>query len=275
MPLNLQTNSPLEGQLQAFENYYSEMQKWKFFLTFALTVLVRVSAKKLYPSVLRAFNTALKNDVGLSLWLIETLSHPEMIAEYIILCPISSSRYFVVSLLRAAFTCIYKHEEISILKYILNPKLLKNEIEENGNVDILETFWKINYETYYMGDYILPYAIVLLNNLIALLPLALSKQKSINQYLYLLYCLCKTHPQIKKYFLQNNLVGILLEVLLDAHGEFIDQKKELIILTKNPSIGFQKKAEQKDAKIEQKIEIISNPCKQYKFHLCLLSKVNI
>jgi len=61
---------------------------------------------------------ALIRNVALSVWLCETFSHPEIIKEFFIDCPIPDMGRFVAGLLNTAMQTVFKHEEESVYDYI-------------------------------------------------------------------------------------------------------------------------------------------------------------
>lgn len=61
---------------------------------------------------------ALAKNVALSVWLCETFSHPEIIKEFFIDCPIPDMGRFICGLLNTAMETVYKHEEESIYDYM-------------------------------------------------------------------------------------------------------------------------------------------------------------
>jgi hypothetical protein len=61
---------------------------------------------------------ALKKNVALSVWLLETFSNQDLIKEFLIDCPIPDMKRFVGGLLKTAMNTVYKHEEQALREYI-------------------------------------------------------------------------------------------------------------------------------------------------------------
>jgi hypothetical protein len=66
---------------------------------------------------MRVIRQALKKNVGLSIWLLETFTNQDLIKEFLIDCPIPDMKRFVAGLLRTAMVKVYKHEEQVLAAY--------------------------------------------------------------------------------------------------------------------------------------------------------------
>ena len=59
-------------------------------------------------------------NVGLSMWLIETISNQEYMREFIIDCPLIELSGFINSLLEVAMLTVFENEKEAISEYIKN-----------------------------------------------------------------------------------------------------------------------------------------------------------
>lgn len=89
---DLQASEPNNGQFEAF----------KFVITFFLTVGLRSKERSVLPEYVALIRDALKKNIGLSLWLLETFSSQAFIKEFLIDCPIHDMARFVQGLLKTA-----------------------------------------------------------------------------------------------------------------------------------------------------------------------------
>ena len=58
------------------------------------------------------FREALKKNVSLSVWLLESFVNQNLIKEFLIVCPIPDMKRFVAGLLKTAMQTVYKFEEL-------------------------------------------------------------------------------------------------------------------------------------------------------------------
>ena len=63
---------------------------------------------------------ALKKNVALSVWLLESFNNQDIIKEFLIDCPITDMKRFVSGLLKTAMQTVYKFEEQSIEAYTIS-----------------------------------------------------------------------------------------------------------------------------------------------------------
>ena len=288
--LNLQRNlfPDSENPEQTLTPYEVALQQWKFFFTYALTSLLRVTLKSVYPETLRKLRNAAKADVGLSLWLLETFSHPLILGEFLVSCPVSGARFFVASILGAAFGTVFEYEAGRVKKYVENPKLLTTKLLKKGELKPINLLEDSSTDTsksaplreaYYLPTTKpgVPHTLLFVNNLLALFPKSLATKQSIPQYTFLLSSLTRNRPEIVKFLLLNGITGLLLEILTELPGEHVAQLGNLkfILLAREPSLGFQRPvANDKDNQHKQIIQVTYARPKHFRFFLELLSTVS-
>ena len=290
--LNLQDSALIPERKEAAPNdivaYQEALQKWKFLFTYALTSLLRVTLKSAYPTILCHLRKAVQSDFGISLWLLETFSHPRLLYEFLVTCPVSESRFFVASLLSAAFGKVFSRERKRVAKYSSskNQQKLYEKLSKKGELKPLDLLLSDDTpgnkepprEAYFLPCLHsgIPYALIFANNLLALLPKALANRQSISQYAFLLSSLARNRPEMIAYFLLNDVAGLLLEVLSELHGERVVQanKQKFILVSRAPSLGFQHTiAPDKDR--QQRIQVTYIRPKQFRFVLELMATVNL
>lgn len=90
---------------------------FKFLTTFFLTTVIRAKERKAVPHFMKIIREALKKNIQLSLWFVETFCSQDIIRELLIDCPIPDMKRFVAGLLGTAMKVIYPHESKAILEY--------------------------------------------------------------------------------------------------------------------------------------------------------------
>ena len=90
---------------------------FKFLTTFFLTTVIRAKERKTVPHFINLIKNALKKNVTLSVWLLETFANQGLIKEFLIDCPIPDMKRFVAGLLKTAMQTVYKYEEVPLLEY--------------------------------------------------------------------------------------------------------------------------------------------------------------
>ncbi len=270
----------------------SAMQRWKFFFTYTLTSLLRVTMKSAYPETLRQLRMAAQADVGLSLWLLDSFSQPQILNEFMVACPVAASRFVMASLLSAAFDTVFRHERQRVKMYSGNLKLVATKLLKKGELKSLEftddsptvgtnekDHSSAKRETYYLppDKCGLPRTIVLVNNLLALLPrvLVASNGQSVMQYCFLLSGIARGRPEIIKYLLLSGLAGVLLETLLEAPGEHLAQMQKLrfIAVGQESSLGLQRNVPMDAARRKDMAPAAAARPKHFCFFVELLSMV--
>jgi hypothetical protein len=56
----------------------------------------------------------LQKNVACSIWLVEAMSHQDMIKEFFVECPINDMSRFMAGLIKTAMDCLYIHEKEKI-----------------------------------------------------------------------------------------------------------------------------------------------------------------
>jgi hypothetical protein len=99
--------------LQSFgsQNQMDQFEAFKFVITFFLTVGLRSKDRSVLPEYVALIRDALKKNIGLSLWLIETFSNQDFIKEFLIDCPIHDMARFTQGLLKTAMKQVYFREK--------------------------------------------------------------------------------------------------------------------------------------------------------------------
>ncbi len=269
------------GEGTALTEYEESLQKWRFLFTYAFTSLLRVTMKSAYPAVLRHLRHAAKADIGISLWLLESFSHPRILSEFLIVCPVPETRFFVASLLSGAFAAVFAHERRRMRKYVDDPKRLQEKLAKKAavkSIDLAEdaAAKEATREAYFLTATKcgLPITIIFANNLLALFPRALASRQSIAQYGFLMASITKGRGEMISYMLQNGVTGLLLEVLTELHGDHVVQtnKQRLVVLDREPSLGFQR-AVANDKDRQRTVQVAYIRPKQFRFLLDLLATV--
>jgi hypothetical protein len=103
---------------------------FRFFTTFFLTTVIRAKERgRTVPFFMQIIKQALRSNVALSIWLLESFSVQGVIREFLIDSPITDMKRFVSGLLRAAMQTVYKFEEESFKMY--------NTSLESGIIDFV------------------------------------------------------------------------------------------------------------------------------------------
>ena len=99
-----------ESDLQVKSGTQFEM--FKFLTTFFFTTVIRAKERKSIPQLMVIIREALKKNVSLSVWLLESFVNQNLIKEFLIDCPIPDMKRFVAGLLKTAMQTVYKFEEL-------------------------------------------------------------------------------------------------------------------------------------------------------------------
>ncbi len=92
---------------------------FKFLTTFFLTTVIRSKERgRSVPFFMPIIKQALRKNVALSVWLLESFSIQDVIREFLIDSPITDMKRFVAGLLKTAMQTVYKFEEESLTKYV-------------------------------------------------------------------------------------------------------------------------------------------------------------
>lgn len=92
---------------------------FKFLTTFFLTTVIRAKERgRSVPFFMQIIKQALRKNVALSVWLLESFSIQDVIREFLIDSPITDMKRFVAGLLKTAMQTVYKFEEESLNKYV-------------------------------------------------------------------------------------------------------------------------------------------------------------
>ena len=107
-----------------------QFEMFKFLTTFFLTTVIRAKERgRTVPYFMQIIREALKKNVSLSLWLLESFNNQDIIKEFLIDCPVTDMKRFVAGLLKTAMQTVYKFEEESLREY--------NASIESGQVDFI------------------------------------------------------------------------------------------------------------------------------------------
>ena len=234
---------------EALAAYSPVMESWKFFIQFALTVLLRVKEESSVPlyQVLKSLKNALSKDVGLSMWLVETFTSETVLEEFFLYCPSSSARFFVVSILLTACKVLYLAKEKEKMRKLFEvPELFQKSLSlgyylKRGQ---LVNVGPGNKQIRLFARNHVPLVIILLNNVMRLIPI-LSRTCNVrfrDLCLFLTFA-ARIGPEIKKFLLNGGMVGFALEKLLGQTGPFtVALASSQLITSEKPelSLGTQK-----------------------------------
>jgi len=93
----------------------SQFEMFKFLTTFFLTTVIRAKERgKTVPHFMLIIREALKKNISLSIWLLESFNNQDLIKEFLIDSPITDMKRFVAGLLKTAMQTVYKYEELAI-----------------------------------------------------------------------------------------------------------------------------------------------------------------
>ena len=79
-----------------------QFEAFKFVIAFFFTVALRSKDRLVLPDYVALIRNALKSNIGLCLWLVETFSNQDFIKEFLIDCPIHDMARFTQGLLKTA-----------------------------------------------------------------------------------------------------------------------------------------------------------------------------
>lgn len=91
-----------------------QFEAFKFVITFFLTISLRAKDRSALPDYVALIRDALKSNIGLCLWFLETFSSQDYIKEFFICCPIHDMARFTQGLLKTAMQQVYVHERDQI-----------------------------------------------------------------------------------------------------------------------------------------------------------------
>jgi len=243
--LNLQ-RVPFSSELTEHKEYLEQLEKLQFFTIYLLTVVLRITLKSKYFELLKELRRAAQNDIGFSIWLLETFIHPYILKEFFVNCPNSKSRFVVASLLHAAFINVYQYEEERIEKYAKKYLTFSAKLQSKATTKPFEFPDEENALTEALflecPKKGLPYCLIFIYNLFALMPRVLDNMNTAPQYFFLLSVLCKERPTLVSFLLELGIFGCLIEILKESIGEFVFNitKQKFIMLNKELSLDFQK-----------------------------------
>jgi len=208
------------------------LDKLQFFAIYFFTIMLRVTLRTEYYSLLEILTTTASKHLPFSVWLLESFTHPDIIQEFLIGCPIPKARFTVASLLDAAFTTVFNYEHKRITKYINNPKLFNEKLNKKGELKGEE----------YRLDKGLPYSLLFIHNLVVKVSKVLENRRSMFEYFFLLSSICRKQPILIQFLLEYGMLGVVFEILLENSGPSIEAIKAYkpIIINKELSLGFQK-----------------------------------
>ena len=110
--------SSKDFDLQATTNL-DEFEALKFVITFFLTIGMRSKDRSVLPDYVTLIRNALKKNIGLCLWLVETFSSQDFIKEFFVDCPIHDMSRFTQGLLKTAMQLVYVFEANQIKQFMV------------------------------------------------------------------------------------------------------------------------------------------------------------
>jgi hypothetical protein len=108
----------LQQQLTVGSESLDQFEAFKFVIAFFFTVALRSKDRTVLPDYVALIRSALKSNIGLCLWLVETFSNQDFIKEFLIDCPIHDMARFTQGLLKTAMVQVYEQEKEQIAEYI-------------------------------------------------------------------------------------------------------------------------------------------------------------
>ena len=212
------------------DSYMQIFSAWRFLFKFIFTALLRIKStdkeslyKKMLP-ILTKCQILLSKDVGLCIWLIQSLSNPLILKEIYLDCPLPFPKFFISSLLITASWMIDKHQKKKMIKWI-------NKKEE----DILNKYIAAKAEQKldkrqtweFPPDQVKnPLIFILINNLVVdtlVMASVQADKKSMYAITYLLSWLGRLGPHIKKFLLTLPTLSILMDIIIQ--NQVSSQKK--------------------------------------------------
>jgi hypothetical protein len=254
------------------------LEHLQFFTIYTLTIMLRVTLRSEYNSFLEVLTNAADNHLEFSVWLLECFAYPEIIQEFFVSCPIPKARFFVASLLTAAFNTVYIVEEKRIEKYIKDPKLFHDKLNTKAELKVIREESK---EEVYFLNYPkkgLPYCLLFLHNILVKMGRVLENRRLLFEYFFLLSSICRRHTILISFLFRYEMLGVLLEVLLETSGESIKHIKTYkpIIINKELNLGFQKTDTETNGDPDKRLFASSmTRDKHYHFVVELLSLVTL
>lgn len=76
-----------------------------------MTTVIRAKERRIVPSYMQIIKEALRKNVSLAVWLLESFSNQDLIREFLIDCPIPDMKRFVAGLLKTAMNTVYRYEQ--------------------------------------------------------------------------------------------------------------------------------------------------------------------
>lgn len=274
--------------LQVFSNsapkelsgYTETFETWKFLIIFVCCSLLRVKKEPNFPleDVLKNIEISLEKSVALSIWLVETLSHPEILDEFFVTCPLSFPRFFIASILLVACKCLLIGEKKRIFKLVCDPDAFHRYILKRGGVETTN----LAKEAFYVLPEVhhnIPYTLILLTNLMSVLPKLIDRTKQMQDLSYLLSEFAKLDPVLKKFMLNSNIFGAVFEILTENPSQLtlsLSLKRKIMLQKSTYVLGFQKIITQKiisAKKGQSNANKSENLSKRFRFLLGLFSQV--
>ena len=269
------TTAPKElgGYIETFET-------WKFLIIFVCCSVLRVKKDTNFPleQFLKNIEIALEKSVALSIWLVESFSHPEILDEFFVTCPLSFPRFFIVSILLVACKCLLAGERKKILKLVCDPEAFHRYILKRGGV---ETSNLAKDAVYLLPEvhHNLPFILILITNAMTMLPKLIEKRKQMQELAYLFSELSRLDPLLRKFMLNSNIFGCIFEIITENISQFtlsLSLKRKIMLQKSTYALGFQKAVTQKvvsGKKVQGNANKSENLSKRFRFLLDLFSQV--
>ncbi len=231
----------------ALATYSSEFECWKFFIVFITNVVLRLkkdTVLPLYP-LLCGVKRALERSVGLSLWLIENFSQPDILREFLVHCPVSHPRFFVVSMLISASKVLYlAHERDKLAKLVpgsedtMRKHILKHGGEEGQTSDSRPVYFLKPF------GHKFPYVMALVNNLLYLWNAVATKREHFAHFSLLLSRLARMGPEVRKFLLSAGALGAIFDQFMESpsgiFGAILGTRRCIESKKTEFNVGFEK-----------------------------------
>ena len=238
---NLRNQVSLPQQLT---DYLDTFETWKFLCRFIFTALLRIKQDSKGPSltVLRALKNAMRYDLCLCIWILETLTHPCILFEFFFSCPLPFPRFFASSIILTACKMVFSKGEKgkisklnanseSFIKFILEKGEKGKDEQGNSVYNIIES------------DHQIPLILILIHNVMSLIPSVLDNHDRLKDITFLLTMIGRIDPSLKKFMLNYKLIGVCFEKILSRPGTCTAELRNAIQIVINKSqydFGFQK-----------------------------------
>jgi len=208
----------------------SNLNSFKYFSLFIFTVFIRLKDTQISQNaicqVLKFYKKLIQENIEFAIFLMENFGHNKFIEEFLIYCPNKNARFFVISVMRTAWTCLFNNQKSKIIEIIkenkfdeILSKFCKNYSQENNkDICILED------NSVKIPSGLL--CLIFIHNLLGFLhKLIINSEphllKVFKEITFLLSILTNKNPEITKFLYSRKFIGFAFEILFDSPAQFI------------------------------------------------------